>query len=98
MAILNEVKQALGIYYSEETKDAEVNRMISAAKSFLTGAGWPSTDLQQDEESALAKDAIIIYCKMAINTDPVEMRINPVLVAMIAQARVTPAESEAEEG
>ena len=94
MAILTDVKQALGIFYSEENKDAEINGIIAGAKAFLVGAGWPSSDLADDAESDLAKQAIIIYAKMAVNTDPTEMRMNPVLVAMIAQARVVPTVEE----
>ena len=87
MAILNDVKQALGIYYSETNKDAEITGIIESAKAYLTNAGWPSADLAEDAESALAKQAIVIYAKMAINTDPVEFRHNPILISMIAQAR-----------
>ena len=90
MAILNDVKQALGVFYSEASKDAEISNIIAGAKAFLIGAGWPSSDLAADEETDLAKQAIIIYAKQAVNTDPAEYRMNPVLVAMIAQARMTP--------
>ena len=90
MAILNDVKQALGIYYSEANKDAEISSIIAGAKAFLIGAGWPSSDLAEDAETDMAKQAVIIYAKMAVNTDPTEMRMNPVLVAMIAQSRVQP--------
>lgn len=88
MAILNDVKQALGIYYTEANKDAEISNIIAGAKAYLIGAGWPSADLAADSETSLAKQAIITYAKMAINTDPAEFRLNPVLVSMIAQARV----------
>ena len=94
MAILNDVKQALGIFYSETNKDTEVSNIIAGAKAFLLKAGWPSADLAADEETALAKQAIIIYAKMAINTDPTEMRINPMLVAMVEQARTAPADDD----
>ena len=94
MAILNDVKQALGIFYSEPHKDAEIRNIISGAKAFLEGAGWPSSDLAADAETDLAKQAVITYAKMAVNTDPTEMKMNPVLVAMIAQARVAPAADE----
>lgn len=94
MAILTDVKQALGIFYSEENKDAEINGIIAGAKAFLIGAGWPSSDLADDAETYLAKQAIIIYAKMAVNTDPAEYKMNPVLVAMIAQARVIPTVEE----
>ncbi len=94
MAILTDVKQALGVFYSEENKDAEINGIIAGAKAFLIGAGWPSSDLADDAETDLAKQAIIIYAKMAVNTDPAEYKMNPVLVAMIAQARVIPTVEE----
>lgn len=90
MAILDKIKQKLGIYYSEANKDAEVTGIIEGAKAFLKGAGWPTADLTADNETPLAVEAIGIYAKMAINTDPSELRINPVLVAMIAQARAVP--------
>ena len=97
MTILDEVKQALGIYYSETNKDAEISNIIAGAKAFLIGAGWSSSDLAAGAEGSLAKQAIIIYAKMAINTDPAEMKMNPVLVSMIAQARViAPVEPEPE--
>ena len=88
MAILTDVKQALGIFYSEANKDAEITNIINGAKAFLIGGGWPSADLADDHETALATQAIIIFAKMAVNTDPAEMQMNPVLVSMIAQARL----------
>lgn len=88
MAILTDVKQALGIFYSETNKDHEIAQIISGAKDFLLKSGWPSADLANDAETPSAKQAIIIYAKMAVNTDPTEMRMNPMLVALIAQARI----------
>jgi hypothetical protein len=88
MALLNDVKQALGIFYTEENKDAEISTIIAGAKAFLQNAGVPSSDLADDAETDLAKQMVIIYAKMAVNTDPAEYKINPMLVAMIAQARV----------
>lgn len=88
MALLNDVKQALGIFYSEENKDAEISNIIAGAKAFLLNAGVPSSDLAADAETPLVKQMVIIYAKMAVNTDPAEYRMNPMLVAMIAQARV----------
>lgn len=90
MAILNDVKRALGIFYSETNKDAEISNIIAGAKGFLLKAGWPSADLAANAETPEAKQAIIIFAKQAINTDPTEMRINPMLVAMIAHARMKP--------
>lgn len=94
MAILTDVKQALGIFYDEPVKNAEISGIIAGAKAFLLNAGWPSSDLAADEETDLAKQAIITYAKMAVNTDPNEMKINPVLVAMTAQARAVPTETQ----
>lgn len=96
MAILANVKTALGIYYTEPTKDLEIDNLIQSAKDFLTAAGWPSADLAKDHETPLALQAIITYCKMAANTDPTEFRLNPVLTSMIVQARTTPKEPEDE--
>lgn len=88
MALLDTVKQALGIFYSETNKDAEISNIIAGAKAFLLNAGVPSADLAVDSETDLVKQMVIIYAKMAINTDPTEMKMNPMLVAMIAQARI----------
>lgn len=90
MAILNDVKQALGIFYSETNKDTEISNIIAGAKAFLLKGGWPSADLAANAETPEAKQAIIIFAKMAINTDPSEMKMNPMLIAMIAQARMKP--------
>lgn len=97
MAILETVKQALGIYYSEPTKDAEITRIINGAKAYFEAAGCPSADLAEGDESDLAVEAIITYAKMAINTDPLELRHNPVLLAMIIQMRTVSTLSESEE-
>ena len=93
MALLDDVKQALGIFYSEENKNAEISNIISGAKAFLLNAGVPSSDLAVGEETPLVKQMIIIYAKMAVNTDPAEYKMNPVLVAMIAQARLIAVEN-----
>ena len=92
MAILNDVKQALGVFYDEPVKNAEISNIIAGAKAFLIQSGWPSSDLAVDDETDSAKQAIIIYAKMAVNTDPAEMKMNPLLVAMIAQARAVPSQ------
>ena len=96
MAMLESVKQALGIFYTETSKDLEISQIIEGAKAFLIGSGWPESDLTPDKESDLARQAIVIYAKMAVNTDPVEMKINPVLVALIAQARAPKPETVSE--
>lgn len=90
MAMLATIKQRLGVFYSEPFKDAEIAQMIAGAKAFFTNAGVPASALEDDNESAEAIEAIAIWCKMAINTDPVEMRFNSVLVALIDQLRNAP--------
>lgn len=92
MAILDTVKHALGIYYTEQTKDTEIQTIIDGAKGMLLSAGVPSADLVDNSESPQAVQAIIIYAKMAVNTDPTEMRINPMLVNLIQQMRTKPTE------
>lgn len=91
MALLETVKQALGIYYTEQTKDAEIQTIIDFAKEFLLSAGVPSAKLVEDSEDPLAVQAIVIQAKMAVNTDPTEMRINPYLVSIVSQLRNEPA-------
>lgn len=87
MAILETVKQALGIFYSEPTKDAEVSGIIAGVKAFMLSAGWPSADLAEDAETPEAIQAIVNYAKGAINTDPAETKISPIFIAMTVQAR-----------
>lgn len=94
MALIDTVKHALGIYYTEQTKDVEIQTIIDGAKSMLLSAGVPSADLTDDSESPQAVQAIIIYAKEAVNTDPTEMRINPMLVNLIQQMRTKPAEED----
>lgn len=97
MALLDTVKRSLGIYYTEQNKDAEIQTIIDGAKAFLLSAGVPSADLADDSESPQAVQAVIIYAKMAVNTDPAEMRMNPMLIALIAQMRNKPVTEEPED-
>lgn len=97
MAILDTVKQALGIFYSEPTKDAEVSGIIAGVKAFMLSAGWPSADLAEDAETPEAVQAIINYAKGAINTDPAETKISPIFIAMTVQARTVPEVTESED-
>lgn len=84
---LDKVKQGVGVFYTDPRKDDELAQKIAGAKAFLISAGVPASVLVVDEENPSAIEAIIIYCKMAQNTDPAEMRLNPVLVAIIDQLR-----------
>ena len=40
MALLNDVKPRLGVFYSDANKDAEIQKMIDAAQAYFKGAGW----------------------------------------------------------
>ena len=80
--MLEAVKQALGIYYSDAKKDADVQRMIDGAALYFKNAGW---DISTPD--AIAVEAVILYCKMAQSSDPSALTNHPVLTSMIAQGR-----------
>jgi hypothetical protein len=84
MALLDDVKRRLGVFYSEAEKDAEIQQMIDAATEYFKGAGW---DIGSTP-SSLAIEAIVLYCKMAQSTDPAMLVNHPVLLSFIAQSRV----------
>lgn len=92
--LLSLVKSRLGVFYSDTAKDAEVSQMISGAAAFLKNAGVPDEALTTGAELPEAIEAIIIYCKMAMITDAEEMKLNPVLTALIAQMRIVKDEDE----
>ena len=82
MALIDQVKPRLGVFYSDANKDAEIQSMIDGATLYFKGAGW---DISAPD--ALAVEAVVLYCKMAQSTDPAQMTNHPVLIAMIAQGR-----------
>lgn len=84
MALIDDVKPRIGIFYSDTDKDAEISNMISGALEYFRGAGWM---IDAEEPSALAREAVIIYCKMAQSTDPSRLTNHPVLLSFIAQGR-----------
>lgn len=84
MELLEKVKPRLGIYYSDISKDLEIQSMIYGAIEYFKGAGW---NIDSSSPSPLAKEAIILYCKMAQSTDPSQLTNHPVLISMIAQGR-----------
>ena len=43
MALLDDVKRRLGVFYSEAEKDAEIQQMIEAATEYFKGAGWDTS-------------------------------------------------------
>ena len=82
MALIDDVRPRLGVFYSDATKDAEIQGMIDGAIQYFKGAGW---DISTPD--ALATEAVVIYCKMAQSTDPAQLINHPVLLSMIAQGR-----------
>lgn len=83
MALIDAVKPRIGVFYSEAVKNAEVQGMIDASIEYFKNAGWDVGETP----SALAIDAIVLYCKMAQSTDPMLMTNHPVLMSYIAQGR-----------
>lgn len=89
MAItIDVVRQRLGISYSEPAKDAELAQLIEGAVSIMIDSGWDETELTEDALSAQALEAVVLYAKMAINTDPGELNVHPVWISFLAAARM----------
>lgn len=84
MALIDKVKPRIGVFYSDSTKDAEVQSMIDGAVAYFAGAGWT---IDSASPSALAVEAVILYCKMAQSTDPAALANHPVLISFLAQGR-----------
>lgn len=84
MALIDSVKPRIGVFYSETTKDAEVQGIIDGAIAYFAGAGWT---IDADAPSPVAVEAVVLYCKMAQSTDPAALTNHPVLLSFIAQGR-----------
>lgn len=84
MALIDSVKPRIGIFYSDTAKNAEIQAMIDGAVAYFSGAGW---DIDSTSPSALAVEAVILYCKMAQSTDPAALANHPVLISFLAQGR-----------
>lgn len=84
MTLLEIIKPRIGVFYSEANKDLEILSMIEGALEYFKGAGW---EISTAAPSALAVEAVVLYCKMAQSTDPSLVTNHPVLISMIAQGR-----------
>ena len=84
MALIDDVKPRIGVFYSEANKDAEVQGMINNAIEYFKGAGWNISSLAP---SNLAVEAIVLFCKMAQSTEVTDFTNHPVLISFIAQGR-----------
>ena len=89
MALIDDVKPRLGVYYSDANKDAEIQGMIDGATAYFRGAGW---DISTPDP--LAVEAVVLYCKMAQSTDPAQLMNHPVLLSFIAQGRAVVEDAE----
>lgn len=90
MALIDEVKPRLGIFYSDADKNTEIQNMIDGAIAYFCGAGWDLSETVSD----LGREAVILYCKMAQSTDPSALSNSPMLISYIAQGRAEAAEEE----
>jgi hypothetical protein len=84
MALIDQVKPRIGVYYSDAGKDAEVRSMIDGAVAYFFGAGWV---IDPTAPVHLAVEAVVLYCKMAQSTDPAALTNHPVIISLIAQGR-----------
>ena len=86
MALIDTVKPRIGVFYSEATKNAEVQGIIDGAIAYFAGAGWA---IDTAAPSPVAVEAVVLYCKMAQSTDPAALTNHPVLLSFIAQGRAS---------
>lgn len=84
MALIDQVKPRIGVFYSTPEKDAEVQGMINGALGIFKGGGWVINPSSPSPEGA---EAVILYCKMAQSTDPSALTNHPVIISLIAQGR-----------
>lgn len=84
MTLLDSVRPRIGVFYTDTNKDAEIQTMINGALAYFGGAGW---GIDHVSPSALAVEAVILYCKMAQSTDPTQLTNHPVLISFVAQGR-----------
>lgn len=84
MALLDDVKRRLGVFYSDPQKDNEMQSMIDGATAYFKGAGW---DISTPDPLVL--EAVVLYCKMAQSTDPAQLVNHPVIISFISQGRAS---------
>ncbi|WP_313292579.1 hypothetical protein [Faecalispora jeddahensis] len=84
MALIDQVKPRIGVFYSTPEKNTEVQGMIDGAVAIFRGGGWI---IDPASPSPDAVEAIILYCKMAQSTDPALLTNHPVIISLIAQGR-----------
>lgn len=66
MALIDIVRQRMGIFYSDPHKDAEIQQLISEAKDDLISSGWPAEEMAEGEEKGMAVTAIVVHCQLSV--------------------------------
>lgn len=66
MALIDIVRQRMGIYYSDLAKDAEIQQLIDEAKADLISSGWPEAEMESGSEEGMAVTAICVHCLLAV--------------------------------
>jgi hypothetical protein len=80
---ISTIQKRIGAVYLTDDQKAYLTGMIEAAEAIMKDAGWPEADL----ETPKGIEAIAIYVKMSLDTDANAMKINPVWLALVGQAR-----------
>ena len=91
MALIDSVRPRIGVFYADASKDAEIQSMIDGAVAYFGGAGWA---IYPQSPTALAIEAVVLYCKMAQSTDPSALTNHPVLISFLAQGRAEVPDAE----
>lgn len=85
MALIDIVRQRMGIYYSDPTKDAEITQLIAEAKADLISSGWPASEMTDGSETEMAVTAICVHCQLAVG-DIDEARAVRILIGLQTKA------------
>lgn len=84
MWIEEQVKRALGIYYSDPDTDAFIGELIDQSKDDLTASGVPANLL----DTPLAHRAIVMFCKGAYPTeDAKDLTVTPAYISIVTKLR-----------
>ena len=85
MALLDIVRQRMGIYYQDPAKDAELQQLIAEAKADLISSGWPESEMTEGSEAEMAITAIVVHCQLSVG-DIDEARAVRILIGLQTKA------------
>lgn len=85
MALLDIVRQRMGIWYEDPNKDAELEQLIAEAKADLISSGWPESEMAEGSEKEMAVTAICVHCQLAVG-DIDEARAVRILIGLQTKA------------